>query len=137
MVWSVPEPALNLSTSLLAIEAQAFSLRVPECFFSMYSPVRSDGTARADRDRLMEDIRFVAKSVRPLLSLSFHSFFAHVALTPGVALDRKRVHHAKRISLHPILRPRRPRAPRCAPPAREHAPGSGDGEGGGGGAPTA
>jgi hypothetical protein len=51
----------------LAIEAQAFSLRVPEHFFSMYSPVRSDATARAERDRLMEDIRFVAKSVR------FHS----------------------------------------------------------------
>jgi len=61
----VPE-ALDL---FLAIEAQAFSLRVPECFFSMYSPVRSDGTARADRDRLMEDIRFAAKSVRPLFSL--------------------------------------------------------------------
>jgi syntaxin-binding protein 1 len=30
----------------------------------MYSPVRSDAHARAERDRLEEDIRFVAKSVR-------------------------------------------------------------------------
>jgi syntaxin-binding protein 1 len=45
------------------MEAQAFSLRVPEHFFSMYCPIRSDATARAERDRLMEDVRFVAKSV--------------------------------------------------------------------------
>lgn len=75
---------------LLAIEAQAFSLRVPECFFSMYSPVRSDATARADRDRLMEDIRFAAKSVRstqpqPFLSLSLSPllFFAHARGNAG------------------------------------------------------
>lgn len=46
------------------MEAQAFSLRVPEHFFSMYSPPRSDATARPERDRVEEDIRFVAKSVR-------------------------------------------------------------------------
>jgi syntaxin-binding protein 1 len=33
----------------------------------MYSPSRSDNTARADRDRLEEDIRFIAKSVRLFL----------------------------------------------------------------------
>lgn len=53
------------------MEAQAFSLRVPEYFFSMYSPVRSDATARAERDRLMEDIRFVAKSVCSILAPCF------------------------------------------------------------------
>ena len=87
----VPKPAtdpLPLFVSLLAIEAQAFSLRVPECFFSMYSPVRSDATARADRDRLMEDIRFAAKSVRsihpnPTLSLSPLLFFAHARGNTG------------------------------------------------------
>jgi syntaxin-binding protein 1 len=46
------------------MEAQAFSLRVPEHFFSMYSPPRSDATARPERDRVEEDIRFLAKSVR-------------------------------------------------------------------------
>lgn len=56
-----------------AIESQAFSLHVPEYFFSMYSPLRSDATARAERDRLMEDIRFVAKSVR-FYSSSFPFF---------------------------------------------------------------
>ncbi|KAI0251793.1 Sec1-like protein [Lactifluus subvellereus] len=53
----------DLYVNFGAIEAQAFSLRVPEHFFSMYSPVRSDATARAERDRLEEDIRFVAKSI--------------------------------------------------------------------------
>jgi syntaxin-binding protein 1 len=45
---------------------------VPEHFFSMYSPLRSDTTAQAERDRLEEDIRFVAKSVR--LSLGYSCF---------------------------------------------------------------
>ena len=90
----VSKPAtdpLPLFVSLLAIEAQAFSLRVPECFFSMYSPVRSDATARADRDRLMEDIRFAAKSVRStqLLSLSLHcSPSLTRAATLGLARSR-------------------------------------------------
>jgi syntaxin-binding protein 1 len=53
----------DLYVNFWAIEAQAFSLRVPEYFFSMYSPLRSDATARAERDRLTEDIRFVAKSI--------------------------------------------------------------------------
>jgi syntaxin-binding protein 1 len=64
--------ALNHIT-FLAIESQVFSLHVPEYFFSMYSPLRSDATARAERDRLMEDIRFVAKSVR-FYSSSFPFF---------------------------------------------------------------
>jgi syntaxin-binding protein 1 len=37
---------------------------MPEYFFSMYCPLHSDATARAERDRLEEDIRFAAKSVR-------------------------------------------------------------------------
>ncbi|KAI0272325.1 Sec1-like protein [Gloeopeniophorella convolvens] len=53
----------DLYVNFWAIEAQAFSLRVPEYFFSMYSPPRSDGTARGERDRLAEDVRFVAKSI--------------------------------------------------------------------------
>jgi hypothetical protein len=77
------------------MEAQAFSLRVPEHFFSMYCPIRSDATARAERDRLMEDIRFVAKSVRSVQMLSpppfSHLLLAHVVWHP----DRKRVHHAQ------------------------------------------
>jgi syntaxin-binding protein 1 len=52
------------------MEAQTFSLRVPEHFFSLYSPPRSDATARAERDRAEEDIRFAAKSVRISLPLT-------------------------------------------------------------------
>lgn len=67
----------------------------------MYSPLRSDATARAERDRLMEDIRFVAKSVR-FYSSSF-PFFS-IPHTRGAArrgvgsmghADRKRVHNVK------------------------------------------
>ncbi|KAF8493208.1 Sec1-like protein [Russula emetica] len=53
----------DLYVNFWAIESQVFSLHVPEYFFSMYSPPRSDATARAERDRLTEDIRFVAKSI--------------------------------------------------------------------------
>lgn len=60
------------------MEAQAFSLRVPELFFSMYSPPRSDATTRAERDRLEEDIRFVAKSVRIVASLRPY-YLAHAS----------------------------------------------------------
>ncbi|EIM86902.1 Sec1-like snare protein [Stereum hirsutum FP-91666 SS1] len=45
------------------IEAQAFSLKMPEQFFGMFSPARSEGTAKAAKDRLEEDVRFVAKSI--------------------------------------------------------------------------
>lgn len=53
----------DLYVNFWAIESQVFSLHVPEYFFSMYSPPRSDATARAERDRLTEDIRFAAKSI--------------------------------------------------------------------------
>ncbi|KAI9464431.1 Sec1-like protein [Lactarius psammicola] len=53
----------DLYINFWAMESQAFSLRVPEHFFSMYSPPRSDATARAERDRVEEDIRFAAKSI--------------------------------------------------------------------------
>jgi syntaxin-binding protein 1 len=47
-----------------AIEAQAFSLKAPSLFFSMYSPPRTENEYRAGRERLDEDIRLVAKRVR-------------------------------------------------------------------------
>ena len=47
----------------------------------MYSPPRSDATARAERDRLEEDVRFAAKCVCSIfslsLSLSLSTFFVH------------------------------------------------------------
>ncbi len=89
-----------IPSHFLAIESQAFSLRVPEYFFSMYSPRRSDATARAERDRLTEDIRFVAKSVCFYPS-SFPFFFPLLAHATrcgwrGVGHpDRKRVHNVE------------------------------------------
>jgi syntaxin-binding protein 1 len=61
---------------------------VPEYFFSMYSPPRSDATARAERDRLEEDIRFVAKSVREealFLTILPHLSLTHAAI-PGTQI---------------------------------------------------
>lgn len=55
----------------VAIEAQAFSLKMPEQIFGMFSPARSEGAAKAAKDRLEEDIRFVAKSVRDILLFLF------------------------------------------------------------------
>ena len=66
----------------------------------MYSPLRSDATARAERDRLTEDICFAAKSVR-LHSSSFPFYFPFLAHTRDAArrgvghADRKRVHNVK------------------------------------------
>ncbi|ETW79215.1 hypothetical protein HETIRDRAFT_323546 [Heterobasidion irregulare TC 32-1] len=45
------------------IEAQAFSLKMPAHFFSMFSPPRNDAAARSSRDRIDEDIRFTAKVI--------------------------------------------------------------------------
>jgi syntaxin-binding protein 1 len=50
----------------VAIEAQAFSLKAPGLFFSMYAPPRTESEYKAGRERLEEDIRFVAKRVCPL-----------------------------------------------------------------------
>lgn len=75
---------LDLVVAKLAIEAQAFSLKMPEQFFGMFSPARSEGSAKAAKDRLEEDVRFVAKSVRDLhfhppdfLQLTSHIFLLH------------------------------------------------------------
>ena len=46
-----------------AIESQAFSLKLPEQFFSLYSPPKSDNAFKASRERVEEDIKFAAKMV--------------------------------------------------------------------------
>lgn len=48
---------------LLALEAQTFSIESPAMFFSMFAPSRN-AQARA-RERLLEDLRFTARHVRP------------------------------------------------------------------------
>jgi hypothetical protein len=79
--------ALSSYTSTpAAIEAQAFSLRMPEHFFSMYCPLHSDATARAERDRLEEDIRFAAKSVRHHIQ---DSSFSRLPLLHSSSLTRR------------------------------------------------
>ncbi|KAI0060698.1 Sec1-like snare protein [Artomyces pyxidatus] len=64
---SAAEPFLKglreLFVNFWAIESQAYSLKLPEQFFSMFSPPRGDSSARAARDRLEEDLRFVSRSI--------------------------------------------------------------------------
>ncbi|KAA1469037.1 Sec1-like snare protein [Dentipellis sp. KUC8613] len=64
---SPAEPFLKslqeLFINFWAIESQAFSLKLPSQFFSMFSPPRNDSTTRASRDRLEEDIMFVSKQI--------------------------------------------------------------------------
>ena len=38
---------------------------MPEQFFNFFAPPRNDGSAKGVRHRLEEDIKFIAKSVRP------------------------------------------------------------------------
>lgn len=59
----------------LAMEAQAFSLDLPELLFSIFSPPRNDTLYRAARDRLEEDIRFASKVVRwSFIHTTAHTF---------------------------------------------------------------
>ncbi|KAF8659882.1 hypothetical protein AX16_001766 [Volvariella volvacea WC 439] len=63
---SPAEPYLQALKELFinfwALEAQAFSLRDPGLFFSIYSPPR-DNSWRVARDRLEEDLRFASKII--------------------------------------------------------------------------
>ena len=47
-----------------AIESQAFSLKLPDQFFSLYSPPKTESAFKASRERLEEDITFASKIVR-------------------------------------------------------------------------
>lgn len=49
-----------------ATEAQTFSLKTPELFFSLYSPPRSESAARAAKERLEDDLKFASKCVSSL-----------------------------------------------------------------------
>ncbi|OCH85210.1 Sec1-like snare protein [Obba rivulosa] len=53
----------DLFVNFWAIEAQAFSLKLPASFFNIYSPPRSEHAFRSARDRLMEEVKFMAKMI--------------------------------------------------------------------------
>lgn len=50
----------------LAIEAQAFSIKIPSLFFSLYSPPRNPKLIDSERERLHEDLRYASKMVRSI-----------------------------------------------------------------------
>jgi hypothetical protein len=47
--------------SILAIEAQTFSMQEPGYFFSIYSPPRTEAGYKLARQRLEEDLKFTSK----------------------------------------------------------------------------
>jgi hypothetical protein len=49
---------------VLAAESQAFSLKRPANFFTMFGPPRNDSAFKAAREQLEEELRFSAKMVR-------------------------------------------------------------------------
>ncbi|KAI0319969.1 Sec1-like protein [Amylostereum chailletii] len=64
---SPAEPYLKglqeLYINFWAIESQAYSFKLPEQFFNMFSPPRNDAAVRVARDRLEEDLAFIAKCI--------------------------------------------------------------------------
>jgi len=64
---SPAEPYLKTLQELFinfwALEAQAFSLKLPGSFFNIYSPPRSESAFRSARDRLEEELRFASKMI--------------------------------------------------------------------------
>ncbi|KAF8261652.1 Sec1-like snare protein [Lactarius quietus] len=92
----------DLYINFWAMEAQAFSLRVPEHFFSMYSPPRSDATARPERDRIEEDIRFVAKSIANVcITLNEYPFIRYYIPAHHGPLGALRPHESTRAAPPP------------------------------------
>ncbi|KAH9977523.1 Sec1-like protein [Russula compacta] len=92
----------DLYVNFWAIEAQAFSLRVPEYFFSMYSPPRSDATARAERDRLEEDVRFAAKCIANVcITLNEYPYIRYYIPANHGPLGALRPHESTRATARP------------------------------------
>ena len=79
-----------------AIESQAFSLKLPEQFFSLYSPPKTETAFKVSRERLEEDIKFISKMV----SLSRTS---QINFPTHGHQDRQRVHQSERVPVHPLL----------------------------------
>ncbi|KAH9000092.1 Sec1-like protein [Lactarius akahatsu] len=92
----------DLYINFWAMEAQAFSLRVPEHFFSMYSPPRSDATTRAERDRAEEDIRFAAKSIANVcITLNEYPYIRYYIPAHHGPLGALRPHESTRATPRP------------------------------------
>ncbi|KAF9784931.1 Sec1-like protein [Thelephora terrestris] len=53
----------DLYSNFWPIESQAFSLKLPEHFFSLYSPPKTDSAFKASRERLEEGIKFMSKMI--------------------------------------------------------------------------
>jgi syntaxin-binding protein 1 len=127
LVNSPAEPHLracqDLYVNFAAIEQRVFSIRSPAFFFSMYAPHKEvpattftprkaeavqmspmQVAVKGVRERLDNDLRFMAKSVSLIPCTSFTRLSRE--------LDLKRVCTHEREPTHPILCPLTPRTPR-------------------------
>lgn len=81
--------------SIVAIEAQAFSLQEPSYFFSIYSPPRTEAGYKPARARLEEDLRFASRMVGFAFSRQFYNMLI-------LYEDYKPLYRPQRISIRPI-----------------------------------
>ncbi|KAI0035357.1 Sec1-like protein [Vararia minispora EC-137] len=106
LTTSPAEPFLRelreLFVNFWAIEAQAYSLKMPEQFFNMYSPPRNDAGVRGARHRLEEDLRFVAKSIANVcITLNEYPYVRYYVPTHHQPLGPLKPHESTRTAAPP------------------------------------
>lgn len=109
-----------MSHIIIALEAQAFSVKQPTSTFSFFSPPRSDAQFKAARDHLEEELRFTAKMV---CRLGSREFWNCLRKPRCFVSDCKCLYFPQRISLYPLLLPLSPCPSWCsATPCRDSCP---------------
>ncbi|KAI0079338.1 Sec1-like protein [Panus rudis PR-1116 ss-1] len=87
----------DLYLNFWAIEAQAFTVKQPGSFFSLYSPPRNDSAFRPARDHLEEELRFAAKMITNVcVTLNEYPFVRYYAPTHHAPLGALKPHAATR-----------------------------------------
>ncbi|KAH8075867.1 Sec1-like protein [Cristinia sonorae] len=93
----------DLAANFWPIESQAFSLKMPGMFFSMYGPPRNDAAFKPLRDHLEEELHFAARVIANVcISLNENPYIRYYLP-----------------SHHPPLGPLKPNATTRAPPPPE------------------
>ncbi|PFH51850.1 hypothetical protein AMATHDRAFT_84920 [Amanita thiersii Skay4041] len=104
---SPAEPYLKglreLFINFSVLEAQTWSLQMPELFYSAYSPPRNDAQYRGARNRLEEDLRFASKMITNLCITLNENPYIRYYIPPN----------------HPPLGPLKPHTTTRAPPPPE------------------
>ncbi|KAH9951056.1 Sec1-like protein [Amylocystis lapponica] len=88
----------ELFINFWAIEAQAFTVKMPGSFFSMYSPPRSENAFRPARDALEEELKFTSKMIMNVcITLNEYPFIRYYVPThhPPLGSSRWRTNLAR------------------------------------------